>query len=57
MLRPPLLLKNSKRSQGYLSYSIIGFAPSSSAAKVLSELKIQSETVARLLVFGTTTTD
>ncbi|MBN3948494.1 MAG: relaxase domain-containing protein, partial [Nostoc sp. NMS7] len=32
-------------------YTIIGFAPSSSAAKVLSEeLKIQSETVARLLV-------
>ncbi|WP_256874745.1 AAA family ATPase [Nostoc sp. C057] len=44
-------LKELKAIARDAGYSIIGFAPSSSAAKVLSEeLKIQSETVARLLV-------
>ncbi|MBN3905025.1 MAG: relaxase domain-containing protein [Nostoc sp. NMS1] len=44
-------LKELKAIARDAGYTIIGFAPSSSAAKVLSEeLKIQSETVARLLV-------
>ncbi|MCF2151946.1 relaxase domain-containing protein [Desmonostoc muscorum LEGE 12446] len=44
-------LKELKAIAFNSGYTIIGFAPSSSAAKVLSEeLKIQSETVARLLV-------
>ncbi|HYW21308.1 MAG TPA: MobF family relaxase [Nodularia sp. (in: cyanobacteria)] len=44
-------LKELKAIARNADYTIIGFAPSSSAAKVLSEeLKIQSETVARLLV-------
>ncbi|MHC5820144.1 MAG: MobF family relaxase [Nostoc sp.] len=44
-------LKELKAIATDAGYTIIGFAPSSSAAKVLSEeLEIQSETVARLLV-------
>ncbi|MHC5613776.1 MAG: MobF family relaxase [Nostoc sp.] len=44
-------LKELKAIARDAGYTIIGFAPSSSAAKVLSEeLKIQSLTVARLLV-------
>jgi|GEM_PF-207367 len=44
-------LKELKAIATDAGYTIIGFAPSSAAAKVLSEeLEIQSETVARLLV-------
>ena len=44
-------LKELKAIARDAGYTIIGFAPSSSAAKVLSEeLEIQSETIARLLI-------